>query len=72
MNSTANATPLMGRILMSSVFLIAGVSKIMAFSHVVAMASDKGFRCLRSQLWAPLPWNYSEASAFCWDFKHVS
>lgn len=41
-SETSNATPLMGRILMSSVFLIFGALKLTTFSYYVGMLAERG------------------------------
>lgn len=41
-DTQASAVPFMGRILMSSVFLIFGILKFMTFSYYVGLAAEKG------------------------------
>jgi putative oxidoreductase len=41
-NSSSGITALAGRILMSSIFLLSGVSKVMGYSGMVAYATAKG------------------------------
>ena len=41
-SETSNATPLMGRILMSSVFLIFGALKLTTFSYYAGMLAERG------------------------------
>ena len=42
MNSSSNITSLVGRLLISQIFLFSGVTKIAMYSHIVGFAAAKG------------------------------